>query len=156
MILSSSRKNDLTYLYYRCTTCKIQVSEESISEQFFSKFDSMMKKEHFEEELNRLIVSHDADRLMLLTYEMYSGGQNSEEIMDQINCERSEYKIYVQLVKLLQDKIQSTKFEKAGFAAKRKFLLDHVKMIEYDYRKKKLSIEFQSEENANDGKHDNE
>ena len=156
MILSSSRKNDLTYLYYRCTTCKIQVSEESISEQFFSKFDSMMKKEHFEEELNRLIVSHDADRLMLLTYEMFNGGQNSEEIMDQIHCERSEYKIYVQLVKLLQDKIRSTKFEKAGFAAKRKFLLDHVKMIDYDYRKKKLSIEFQPEENANVGKHDNE
>ena len=148
MILSSTKKNDLTYLYYRCTTCKKQIPEDLISERYFSIFDSMMKIEHFEEELSRLIGSHDDDKLMLLTYEMISSGKSNDEIVNQIIFDQSEHKKYVQLVKTLRTRILSISFEKTDFVAKRKFLLDHVKMINYDCKKQKLSIEFQSEKMA--------
>ena len=149
MILSSSKKNNATYLYYRCSICKIQISEDTITGKYAATFDLIMKKKRFEEEVTRLISIYDDDRLMLLTYEMINSGNSNEEILNQIGLDNYERKTYIQFIKIIQSEVQSVSFSKVDYAEKRKFLLDHVKMIRYDPKKQRLSIELHQNEDNN-------
>ena len=144
---SSKPSSGITHLYYRCTTCKKHVAESRITAEYQETFESMMKESQYQEEMAKILDS-DPDMytaIMTIPYSVIMGDQLSDQILGKFKPDSVTLKVFAQTIRVIRASLKRRSYDRMSFPDKRKFLMDSVQTITYDYEKDEISIKFRSE-----------